>query len=48
MQVGLHTFACGSNHTWKLHHTHGNKKVGLHPFVHVLQIKHGNYISTPW
>ncbi len=21
------------NHTWKLHHTHGNKKVGLHSFV---------------
>jgi len=32
-QVGLHTFACGWNHTWKLHHTHGSKKIGLHPFV---------------
>jgi hypothetical protein len=21
------------NHTWKLHHTHGIKKIGLHPFV---------------
>jgi hypothetical protein len=32
-EFGSHSFACGWNHTWKLHHTHGNKKVGLHLFI---------------
>ncbi len=45
-QVRLHTFACGWNHTWKLHHNHGSKKVGLH-YLYVLQIGLGNYIDTP-
>jgi hypothetical protein len=42
-QVRLYIFACGWNHTWKLNHTHGNKKVR---YLNELQIKFRNYINT--